>query len=46
MDRQAIILFGIEWLPHTWPLLIMASLVVGGAIGGAVVEVVQELRSK
>jgi len=46
MDRQGIILLGIEWLPHTWPLLIMTSLVVVGAVAGAVVEVVQELRSK
>ena len=46
MDRQGIILFGIEWLPHTWPLLIMASVLVAGAIGGAVVEVVQDRKSK
>ena len=46
MDRQGIILFGIEWLPHTWPLLIMTSLVVVGAVAGAFVEVVQDRKSK
>jgi hypothetical protein len=46
MDKQGILLFGIEWLPHTWPLLIMVSLVVAGAVGGAVVELVQDRKSK
>jgi len=43
---EPIELFGITWLPHTWPLLIMVSLVAIGVVGGAVVELVQDRKNK